>query len=149
MNDSLTDFEAQLRAARPARLPESLRLQLAQPPVLATALAAERPAGRSKVIAWLMPAAAAAALVAVMLVAMGGKGAAPASGRAPLLAGSRESRVTGVRPLGVVTDDRHRLWRLVEVDWVDTETVVSAPHAVAMRHESPHRAIVPVAIAFD
>ena len=148
MNDSLTDFEAQLRAARPARLPDDLRASLAHPPAIAAAVAAGDRGGRSKVMAWLMPAAAAAALVAVMLAGMG-SGRAPRSEGAPLLAGSRESHVTGVRPLGVVKDDRHRLWRLVEVDWVDTETVVSAPHAVAMRHEAPHRAIVPVAIAFD
>lgn len=142
MNDPFDNFEARLRSAKPAALPPELKARLASPPAL--------PNRRRRIIPFLtaltaLSAAAAAWIVATHLHTP----PTPTSPTHPLVAESRASRVTNLRPLGVVSDNHQRLWRLVEVAWVDADSLVSSPDSLAVISHQHHRAIVPVAITFE
>ncbi len=134
MND---DFESRLRALRPGKLPESLAGRLEQPPVAVS---------RRVLTGVFLAAGAAAALVMMYVRHM--PPVSPVPGNAPVLAGSHESRVTGVRPLSLVTDSAHRTWRMLEVSWVEESTVVNADRPAAVRVEDYHRTVVPAPVDF-
>jgi len=73
----------------------------------------------------------------------------PASNSMPSFAVDREQRVTGLRSLAVVTDESNQRWKLVEVNWVEEQTLVSASQPLTVQLQNHHRAVVPVAIHFD
>jgi hypothetical protein len=138
MNDP---FEEQLRALRPAAMPAALRERLAEPPP-----SARRPDRR---ILWITFATAAAACVTAALFLNPSRPPGQSPGTIPQLAAERSQRVTSVRPLSVVTDESNRAWRLVEVEWVEQDTLVAADQPSAVQLQDHYRTVVPVAIRFD
>jgi hypothetical protein len=141
MNDPFYEFEAQLRSARPAALPPELKARLASPPALPN---------RRRIIPFLASLSALSAAAAAWIVSTNHHICpTPPDSNHPLVAESRESRVTNLRPVGVVSDNHQRLWRLVEVAWVDSDSLVSSPDSLAVISHEHHRAIVPVAITFE
>jgi hypothetical protein len=139
MNDS---FEEKLRALKPGALPEPLRQRLSAPPV--------RRSSASRRIVYAAFGLAAAACLALMLSRLGKEGPLPpASSSMPSFAVDREQRVTGLRSLAVVTDESNQRWKLVEVNWVEEQTLVSASEPLTVQLQNHHRAVVPVAIHFD
>lgn len=139
MNDP---FEEQLRALRPAAMPAALRERLAEPPPPS----ARRPDRR---ILWITFATAAAACMTAALFIHPDRPTGPTAGNIPQLAAERSQRVTSVRPLSVVTDESNRAWRLVEVEWVEEDTLVAAGEPSAVQLQDHYRTVVPVAISFD
>jgi hypothetical protein len=139
MNDP---FEEQLRALRPTAMPAELRERLTGPPQPS----ARRPDRR---ILWLTFATAAAACVTAALFLNPPRPPEPTAGNAPQLAAERSQRVTSVRPLSVVTDESNRAWRLIEVQWVEEDTLVAANRPSAVQLQDHYRTVVPVAISFD
>jgi hypothetical protein len=137
MNDP---FEEQLRALRPAAMPAALRERLAGPPP-----SARRPDRR---ILWITFATAAACVTAALFIHPD-RPNGPTAGPIPQLAAERSQRVTSVRPLSVVTDESNRAWRLVEVEWVEEDTLVAAGRPSAVQLQDHYRTVVPVAISFD
>ncbi len=138
MNDPL---EAQLRRLRPGALPAEVQTRLEVPPFR------ESTARRGKIVRFVFAAAAAAAVVALLLRHDAPPVVTP--GPSPVFADSEIRRVQDVRPLAVVSEGL-RAWELVEVNWVEENTHVSAsndPLAVQISH--PHRTIVPVEILLD
>jgi hypothetical protein len=140
MNDP---FEEKLRMLKPGILPAEVQVRLADPPT-----------GFGKSTHWLYPSfgglLAAAASIALVLHFKTGPAPAPRSvGNAPLLAQSTEQRVTSVRPLSVFTDNTNRKWKLMEVSWVEEDTMVSTTHPVAVQTRNQYRTIVPSEIQFD
>ena len=71
------------------------------------------------------------------------------SAAAPVFAGQRSSRVTEVRPLSVITDGSNQVWKMMEVNWVEEDTLVSATHPVAAQKQDHYRTLIPVAVHFD
>jgi hypothetical protein len=138
MNDP---FEEKLRALRPAAMPAGLQERLARPPEPA----ARRPDRR---ILWITFAAAAAACVTAALFLHSSPSPATPGGT-PQLVAERSQRVTSVRPLSVVTDETKRAWRLVEVQWVEEDTLVAADQPSAVQLQDHYRTVVPVDIHFD
>ena len=142
MNDPFDDFEARLRSARPAALPPELKARLSSPPAL--------PNRRRRIIPFLAALSALSAAAAAWIVSTHHHNSPPPpDSNLPLVAESRASRVTNLRPVGVVSDNHQRLWRLVEVAWVDADSLVSSPDSLAVISHQHHRAIVPVAITFE
>ena len=142
MNDPFDDFEARLRSTKPAALPPELKARLASPPAL--------PNRRRLIIPFLTALSALSAAAAAWIVSSHHHTPpTPTDSNRPLVAESRESRVTNLRPVGVVSDNYQRLWRLVEVAWVDADSLVSSPDSLAVISHEHHRAIVPVAITFE
>ena len=142
MNDPFDDFEARLRSAKPAALPPELKARLASPPAI--------PNRRRLIIPFLASLSALSAAAAAWIVsAHHHNSPIPPNSNRPLVAESRESHVTNLRPVGVVSDNHQRLWRLVEVAWVDADSLVSSPDSLAVISHEHHRAIVPVAITFE
>lgn len=139
MNDS---FEERLRGLKPGPLPEPLRQRLSTPPP-----------SRSLMSRRIIHAAfglAVAACLALMLSPPRKEGSLPpASNNTPSFAVDREQRVTGLRSLAVVTDESNQRWKLVEVNWVEEQTLVSASQPLTVQLQNHHRAVVPVAIHFD
>ncbi len=73
----------------------------------------------------------------------------PTTDSSPILADSSRRRVEDLRPLAVVSEGQ-RAWELVEVQWVDETTVVSAARqSHAVQASNTHRTIVPVEIMLD
>lgn len=141
MNDPFNDFEARLRSTKPAALPPELKARLASPPAT--------PNRRRLIIPFLTALSTlSAAATWIVSTHQHTPPPHPVSNR-PLVAESRESRVTNLRPVGVVSDNHQRLWRLVEVAWIDADSLVSSPDALAVISHQHHRAIVPVAITFE
>lgn len=141
MNDP---FEEQLRALRPAAMPAALRERLAAPPP-----SARRPDRRILWLTFATFATAAAACVTAALFINPSRPPGPTAGPIPQLAAERSQRVTSVRPLSVVTDESNRTWRLVEVEWVEEDTLVAAGQPSAVQLQDHYRTVVPVAISFD
>jgi hypothetical protein len=140
MNDP---FEEKLRMLKPGTLPAAVRMRLADPPT-----------GFGKPNHWLYPSfgalLAAAASIALVLHFKTGPAPTPGSvGNVPLLAQSTEQRVTSVRPLSVFTDQTNRKWKLMEVSWIEEDTMVSTTHPVAVQTRNQYRTIVPSEIQFD
>ncbi len=134
MNDS---FEDRLKSLRPGTLPDELRRRLDLPPA----------APRSRRVIRIGFAAAAAACLAALLSAVPRPG--PVNVRTPAFAGQRSTHVTGVQPLSVITDESNRLWKMMEVNWVEEDTLVSAARPSAVRMQDHYRTVVPVAVQFD
>lgn len=136
----MNDFESQLRALKPQALPPSLQQRLAGPPGIAPQTMIR--------LRWLAWAGAAAALTLALIEAF--RSPAPIL-TVPLAvsATARESRVTSVVPVSLLTDSTNRRWRLMEVSWVDEDTVVSSRRPIALQLQQDHRAIIPVAIQYD
>lgn len=142
MNDPFDDFEARLRSTKPAALPPELKARLASPPAT--------PNRRRLIIPFFTALSALSAAAAAWIVSSHHQTPpSPPDSNRPLVAESRESRVTNLRPVGVVSDNHQRLWRLVEVAWVDADSLVSSPDSLAVISHEHHRAIVPVAITFE
>lgn len=139
MNDP---FEEKLRALRPAAMPDALREQLARPPQPS----ARRPDRR---ILWITFATAAAACVTAALFLPPSRPPGTTAATAPQFAVESTQRVTAVRPLSVITDESKRPWRLVEVEWVEEDTLVAADQPAAVQLQDHYRTVVPVAIHFD
>ena len=138
MTDPLED---QLRRLRPGALPAEVQTRLESPP------SRESAPLRGKIVRYVFAAAAAAAVVALVLRHDAPPVVTP--GASPVFADSEVRRVQDVRPLAVVSEGL-RAWELVEVNWVEESTHVSAsndPLAVQISH--PHRTIVPVEILLD
>ncbi len=135
----MNDFESQLRALKPQALPPALQQRLAAPPVLAAPTILR--------FRWLAWTGAAAALV----LALGYLFRPATTIHQPgiVSATSRESTVTSVIPVSLLTDTANRRWRLVEVSWVESDTVVSSSRPIAMQLQQDHRALIPVAIQYD
>ena len=137
MNDS---FEDRLKSLKPGTLPDELRRRLDLPPAVP----------RSRRMIRIGFAAAAAACLAALLWR---ESAAPPPGplnvSSPVFAGQRSSHVTGVQPLSVITDESNRLWKMMEVNWVEEDTLVSAARPSAVRMQDHYRTVVPVAVQFD
>lgn len=140
MNDPFYDFEAQLRSVRPAALPPELKARLASPPALPN---------RRRIIPFLTALSALSAAAAWIVSTHLHTPPTPPDSNLPLVAESRASHVTNLRPVGIVSDNHQRLWRLVEVAWVDADSLVSSPDSLAVISHQHHRAIVPVAITFE
>ncbi len=135
----MNDFESQLRALKPQVLPPALQQRLAVPP-------ASAPPNLIR-FRWLAWAGAAAALILALAHAF--RPAATIPPAVTVSATSRESTVTSVIPVSVLTDAANRRWRLVEVNWVEEDTVVSSSRPIALQLQQDHRAIIPVAIQYD
>lgn len=136
MNDP---FEEQLRALRPGKLPEALRGALDLPP-------SPHPGRR---VVWVAFATAAAACLAILLWKANAPSPSGTLATAPVFAGQRSSRVTEVRPLSVITDGSNQVWKMMEVNWVEEDTLVSATHPVAAQKQDHYRTLIPVAVHFD
>lgn len=140
MND---DFEHKLRSLKPGTLPPDFAALLEHPPALP-------PSRRPRVIVWLSLAAAAAAACVMLLLSSGNSPVPPVTAAAPRFAGeSAAPRVTTVRPVSVITDAAQRHWKLLEVDWVEEDTIVFASQPVTVHLQDRHRAIVPVPVYYD
>ena len=140
MTDPLED---QLRRLRPGALPAEVQTRLESPP------SRESAPLRGKIVRYVFAAAAAAAVVALLLRHEAPPGILVCPRASPVFADSEIRRVQDVRPLAVVSEGL-RAWELVEVNWVEESTHVSAsndPLAVQISH--PHRTIVPVEILLD
>jgi hypothetical protein len=135
MNDPL---EAQLRALKPAALPSVLTVRLNDPPPVR---GVARTIFRS--ILW----ASAAACIAFVFIRH--TPPSPVSRSIPVMAASSSSRVTEARPLSVITDEANRTWKMMEVQWVDESTFVTAKKPVAVQRQDHYRTVVPVAVQFD
>lgn len=138
MNDP---FEEKLRSLKPGVLPGPLLQRLSEPPVRRISIT-----GRA---VWATLGLAAAACLALMISRSGDRVPVPGNGRIPSFAADREQRVIGMRSLAVVTDESNQRWKLVEVNWVDEETLVSTGQPFAVQLQNRHSAVVPVAIHFD
>jgi len=137
MNDS---FEDRLKSLKPGTLPDTLRRRLDLPP----------PSPRSRrVIPAGFAAAAAACLAALLWRESAVPPPGPVNAGVPAFAGQRSSQVTGVQPLSVITDESNRLWKMMEVNWVEEDTLVSAARPSAVRTQDHYRTVVPVAVQFD
>lgn len=139
MNDS---FEEKLRAMKPGELPESLRQRLSGPRW-------SRAASHGKVMKFAFGLAAAACLALVVSRFVPSGTSVPPGSSVPSFAADREQRVTGLRSLAVVTDESNQRWKLVEVNWVEEQTLVSTTQPLTLQLQNHHRAVVPVAIHFD
>jgi hypothetical protein len=139
MNDP---FEEQLRALRPAVMPAGLRDRLADPPQTS----AKR---QDRRILWITFATAAAACVTAALFLNPSRPPETTVATTPQFAAERSQRVTSVRPISVVTDESNRAWRLVEVVWVEEDTLVATDQPTAVQLQDHYRTVVPVAIRFD
>ena len=138
MNDPLED---QLRQLRPGPLSARLSERLAVPPSLED----ERDASGTR---WQWTAGAAAAVVLLAGVAasfwLHGREA-----MAVPLARSSDEQLVDVRTVAVVSDGDRRAWEIVELDFVDQETLVGGTGGLAVQTESSHRQFVPVELHFD
>ncbi len=139
MNDP---FEEKLRAMRPGELPESLRQRLSGAPL-------SRAASNGKVMRIAFGLAAAACVTFVISRFSPPSTSLPPGAPVPSFAADREQRVTGLRSLAVVTDESNQRWKLVEVNWVEEQTLVSTTQALTVQLQNHRRAVVPVAIHFD
>ena len=139
MNDS---FEEKLRAMKLGELPESLRQRLSERPL-------PRDASHRNVMRIAFGLAAAACVTFVVSRLASPSSSLPPGVPVPSFAADREQRITGLRSLAVVTDESNQRWKLVEVNWVDEQTLVSTQQALTVQLQNHRRAVVPVAIHFD
>jgi hypothetical protein len=138
MSDPL---EERLRRLRPSALPDEVRENLTNPP-------ARDFRDRKRIIRLCFGVAAAAA--AVIAVFWPGAPSAVSSYPAPpVLADTATRRVEDARPLAVLSEGQ-RAWELVEVKWVDENTLTTTTGGpLAIQVSNTHRTIVPVEIVLD
>lgn len=132
-------LENELRSLRPGPLPDGLRQRLASPPEMASEIES------APHWQWWTAVGSAAAAVVFTLFFQGGS---PSITSSPL-ASSRSERFIDARSLGFVDDGSRRAWELVELEFLDEETLVSTNGTLAMQTQTVRRQIVPVELHFD
>lgn len=135
MNDS---FETALARLKPGKLPPELKQNLANPP------AKPLPFGRMCSAAAVLAAAA-----CFVLLFNHSSPTAGSDSKIPTHAQASVHRVTEVRPLSVFTDAKQRSWKLLEVNWIEEETIISTDRPAIAQVQQSHRMVVPCAIHFD
>jgi len=139
-------FEERLKAMKPGIMPEELKARLVAPREEAPLASQQRP--KMIHVAWPIAITAAAACLALVF-SIRNTTVHPQSSETPTLASSNIQRVTEVLPLSSMLDESHRVWKFVEVQWVEQTTVVSAIRPVAVQLEDRYSTVIPVAIAYD
>jgi len=161
MNDPIEDA---LSRMKPAELQPDLmaRLTAARARVTGEAEKSEAGAGRSKwgswLLHWLVPAGvcATAAVATVMVLESHHRGGGempliadnsghgnPANGALPF---ESENRLVAAQELGIMNSPNQRPFRLMQVDWVQADTLQPADGGKAVRVETHRRQVVPVAL---
>jgi hypothetical protein len=135
MNDPLEDL---LRQLRPSPFTARLSERLASPPDL------ENERDQAGGARWWFAAAGAAAAVCGALLLPG----APEE-KAVSFARSKAEQLLDARRLAVVDDGSRRAWEIVELEFLDEETLVGGNGALAMRTQTVRHQLVPVELRFD
>ena len=138
-------IEEALRAMRPAEMPPQLMARL----TAARLQPRERFAFRGLLFRWLLPLAA-SACVAVGTFFWLEKdhspsvaAAAPESRALPI---ESEDYLVGARPVGILVAPNQRPYRLVEVEWLEHETVHTGAGGAALHTATTRRDVIPVAL---
>lgn len=153
MNDPIEDA---LNRLKPAEMPNDLMARLsAARSLIANPGAKEAPARQPGFLArWLLPlgvcAAAAAATVAALQFS-GDKPVEPgpvasASESAPAVPFEREDRFVGAREVGLIVPPNQPPIRLMEVEWMEADTLHSGPNGHGVRVETRRRGVVPMTL---
>lgn len=164
MNDPIEDA---LSRMKPAEMPSSLmaRLTAARSQVAAQpkAAASAKSAWLNFLNHWVLPASVCAA-VAVATVAWldsgkppgGGTGLIagdpkpqPKTGNQPNVSGlpfESEERLVAAREMGIVAPPHQRPFRVMELEWVQADTLQPGTDGSAVRVETTRRQVVPVAL---
>ena len=138
-------IEEALRGMRPAELPPQLmaRLTAARPQPR------ERSAWQSVLLRWLLPLTA-SACVAVATFFWLEKNrpsavatAVPESRALPI---ESEDYLVGARPVGILVAPNQRPYRLMEVEWLEHETVRAGAGGAALHTATTRRDVIPVAL---
>lgn len=139
MNDPI---EEALKRMKPAEMPSDLmaRLTAARPQPV------ERPAFWKR---WLLPIAAgatAAILATVWLRNEPPQEKKPMIAQAAALPVERNDYLVGTREVGVILGPNQRPYRVMEVEWLEQDTIRPNAAGSAIRVETKRRDVIPVAL---
>lgn len=146
-------FEEALQRMRPVEMPAHLmaRLTAARPQARKQT---ERPAWMGVLFRWLLPVAA-GACVAVATFFWLERDRPTVDSRGTVVAVAPEQEAlpmesadyfVGARPVGIVVAPNQRPYRVMEVEWIEHDTVPTGADGAALHTATRRRDVVPVAL---
>ena len=146
-------IEDALRKLRPAELESSLmaRLSAARP---RNETPQRTSTWRGVLVRWLMPIAASACVAVATFVWLernrmadtrGNTASSTASADAPLPVESQDYLVSA-RPVGIVVAPNQQPYRIMDVEWLEYETVRAGVNGPALHTATTRRDVIPVAL---
>lgn len=151
MNDPIEDA---LKDLKPAELPPALmaRLTAARSQIAQGKEAKENAPAGWGILRWLLPAGATAAIAAVTVTVLNWTGGVSnpdglTKGRTPNapIPFESEDHFLGAREVGLVVPPNNRTpFRLMEVEWLEADTIRPQDGGPAVRVETKRRGVVPV-----
>ncbi len=151
MNDPIEDA---LNRMKPAEMPNDLMARLTAARSLITK-EKEAPAKQPGFLArWLLPLGVCAAAAVATVVALKYTGATPTTSTpiainkqpAQSTPFEREDRFVSAREVGIIVPPNQRPIRLMEVEWLESDTIRPSGDGHAVRVETTRKGVVPMAL---